>query len=107
MEFSIIDANGRQKIWSFSGVDRAIKALNRSILSCGLAVALTIGSLAAVIYVLAQHSTQEKVIYGLVSAAATGGVWIGSKAKRWLKGQVKRQRRKRRGKAVADHAGRG
>jgi hypothetical protein len=101
------DADGQRKTYSVSGIDRASNALNGLILRLGLAVALIFGSPAAFIYILAQHSTREKVIYGLVSAAVSGGVWIGSRAVRWLKGPVKRRRRQRRSKASADSAGHG
>jgi hypothetical protein len=101
------DADGQRKTYSVSGIDQASNALNGLILRLGLAVALIFGSPAALIYILAQHSTREKVIYGLVSTAVTGGVWIGSRTVRWLKGQVKRRRRQRRSKASADGAGHG
>jgi hypothetical protein len=100
VQFSITDADGRKKTWSFSGVDRASRALCRPILSCGLVVALIVVSIAGV---LAISSVRDKVICGLASAVVAGCVWIGARAKHRLKSW----RQVRRNKASAVDAGRG
>jgi hypothetical protein len=101
VQFSIItDVDGRKKTWSFSGVDRASKALCRPILSCGLVVAFIVVPIACV---LALSSVRDRVICGLASAVVGGFVWIGARAKRRLKTWLQR----RRHKASAVDAGRG
>jgi hypothetical protein len=100
VQFSITDADGREKTWSFSGVDRTSRALCRLILSCGLVVALIVVPVACI---LAVSSVRDKVICGLASAVVGGFVWIGARAKHRLKSwwQI------RRNKASAVDAGRG
>jgi hypothetical protein len=100
VQFSITDADGSEKTWSLSGVDRASRALCRPILSCGVVVALIV---VPIVCVVAHGSLQEKIICGLGSAVVGGFVWIGTQAKRWLKDW----RQKRRDKVSADDAGRG
>jgi hypothetical protein len=98
--FSITDADGRQKTWSFSGVDRVGRALCRLILSCGLVVALII---VPAIAILAHNSMLDKVICGLGGVLMAGLVGIGAWARRWLEGRS----RNRRDKTSAADAGRG
>lgn len=100
VQFSITDADGRQRTWSFSGVDRASRALCRPILSCGVIVVLIV---IAIVGILAHSSMQEKVICGLGSAVVAGFVWAGTQVKLWLK----RRWGKRRGKASGGDVARG
>lgn len=100
VQFSVTDVDGSAKTWSFSGVDRASRALCRPILSCGVVVALIV---VPIVCVLAHSSLQEKVICGLGSAVVGGFVWIGTQVKGWLSDW----RQKRRDKASAGDAGRG
>jgi hypothetical protein len=100
VQFSITDADGREKTWSFSGVDRTSRALCRLILSCGLVVALIVVPAAGI---LAVSSVRDKVICGLASAVVGGFVWIGARAKH----RLKNWRQIRRNKASAVDAGRG
>jgi len=99
VQLSVTDADGRQQTWSFTGVDRASRALCRPILSCGLVVALIV---VPVIAILVQSSMLNKAICGLVGVVVAGLVGIGARAKRWLEGRP----RNRRGKTAAA-AGRG
>jgi hypothetical protein len=95
------DADGRQKTYSVSGIDRASKALCRPILSCGLVVALIVVPIACI---AAQGPTQGKLIWGsLMSLVTAGFVWAGAQAKR----RLNHWRQKRRDKAPADGAGHG
>jgi hypothetical protein len=98
VELSFTDGDGRKKTWSFKGVDRASKALCRPILSCGLVVASIVVPIACV---LAHTSMRDKVLCGLGSVVVSGGVWLGSQVKRWLKDRW----RKHHDKAPTDDAG--
>jgi hypothetical protein len=100
VQFSITDADGREKTWSFSGVDRASRALCRPILSCGLVVALVVVPVACI---LALSSARDKVICALASAVVGGFVWLGARVKHRLKSW----RQIRRNKASGVDAGRG
>jgi hypothetical protein len=100
VEFSITDADGRKKTWSFDGIKQVGGVLCGSILSCGLVVALIV---VALIAVLAHSGMLDKVICGLGGVVVAGLVAIGARAKQWLKGRS----RDRRDKASAADAGRG
>jgi hypothetical protein len=100
VRFSITDADGYQKTWELSGVDRASRALCRPILSCGLVVALIVVPIVAI---LAHGAMLDRVICGVAGLVVAGLVGLGAQVKRKL-GSRRRQRRSR---ALAGDADRG
>ena len=107
LKVSYTDTGTGRKSWSVIGLHQFVRSLCRLVLTLAVFVALIIAVPAAVIYMLALNSTQVKVLCGLGSAVAAGGVWLGSRVARWSRQQAKRWWQERGGKTPGSDAGRG